>query len=86
MKAVINAYLSVNEVKEIQTKSFGDLPNALDRIAIGDNIGNVLQLDAGILHKGLVALSAARNLTIDQYLSKFKTVVDKEFEGAKNDK
>jgi hypothetical protein len=76
LKTIINTYMSVDGLKEIRTSSIGDNPNLLDRVALSDTIGSVLQLDAGIVYKCLAALSAARNLTIDQYLANFKHTLE----------
>jgi hypothetical protein len=76
MKSIINAYLSIDGVKEIATKSFGDKPNLLDKVAISDTMGNVLQLDAGVIYKAIVALAAARKLTVDEYFKTFKNTIE----------
>ena len=77
MKCILQAYMSVDGLKAITTQSNGSEPNVLDRVSLHDNIGCVVQLDAGIVYQALAKLAVARNITVTEYLCKFQHTLEK---------
>jgi hypothetical protein len=77
MKCILQAYMSVDGLQAITTQSQGEVPIQLDRVSLHDNIGCVVQLDAGIVYQALSKLAAARNITVTEYLCKFQHTLDK---------
>jgi hypothetical protein len=70
--------MSIDGLKAITTQSHGETPNQLDRVSLIDNIGCVVQLDAGIVYQALVQLAKARNITLDEYLDKCQHVLESQ--------
>lgn len=76
MISKFQTYISSSGLKDAKVQNTSEKVNELDRIHLLDGKGNQVTIDAGVVYKCLVVLASVRNLTLEQYISEFKKILE----------
>jgi hypothetical protein len=72
MQALMQVYLPLSSVKEIETHSLHKEISIFDRVQVNDHYGSSIQMEVGVIVNVLKALAQSREIGISEYLDKVK--------------